>query len=113
MALVSTARPTNLKDGAIVTTDFGAAAKWTLVATWFGGAPTRTVVPTDQFKNADSSFSPSNAPQCYVEKQKLADTTSIALVVTARGFSPDYQADSNGKTTAGSVVWLQSTSAFN
>jgi hypothetical protein len=38
----------------------------------------------------------------------------VALVVTARGFSPDYRADSaSGKTTAGSVVWLQTTSAFN
>ena len=48
-----------------------------------------------------------------VERQGLADG-SLAYVITARGFSPGYAADAvSGVTTAGSVVWLQSTVLLN
>ncbi|MBC5785006.1 hypothetical protein H8N03_18815 [Ramlibacter sp. USB13] len=113
MALPSVSRVAKLQDDQIATIDYGAATKWETTTSWVGGTPARVIVPNEQFKNTDSSFSPSVAPQCMAEKQKLADGTSVAVVVTARGFSPDYAADADGKTTAGSVVWLQSTSAFN
>ena len=87
---------------------------WERSATWTGSAgavltATRTVLAEAQIKSADSSFRPTRLPECVVERQTLADGTT-PYVVTARGFSPDYVADStSGKTTNGSVVWLQST----
>jgi Tfp pilus assembly protein PilX len=73
MALVSASRATGLKDADITTTAFGATTQWSLTTTWAGAAPKRVMVPGDQFKNSDSSFFPSTAPECYVEKQTLAD----------------------------------------
>jgi Tfp pilus assembly protein PilX len=45
------------------------------------------------------------APQCMSQFRTVGGKNLV--VVTARGFSSDYQA-SSGRTTAGSVVWLQS-----
>jgi type IV pilus assembly protein PilX len=112
MELASAGRPASLQDTAITTTAAGATPTWQLTTTWTGGATKMTTIPEAQIKSGDSSFVPTSAPQCFVERQTLADGSN-AVVVTARGFSPDYQADGNGNTVAGSVVWLQSTSAFN
>jgi type IV pilus assembly protein PilX len=112
MALGTASRPATLQDDQILIVAAGAAPKWSDPATWEGGLALRTIVPNEQFKNADSSFFPATAPQCFVEKQTLADGNN-AVVITARGFSPDYRAGANGVTNAGSVVWIQTTSAFN
>lgn len=112
MELASAMRAeTRLRDASLVTTLVGGTPAWNGTATWVGGASLKTTVPDVQFRNTESSVSPI-APECFVEKQALADGT-IAVVVTARGFSPDYAADSDGQTTAGSVVWLQSTTGIN
>jgi hypothetical protein len=66
-------------------------------------------LPETQIKSVDSAFKPSRLPECVVEKQTLADG-NFSYVITARGFSTDYASDAaTGKTTNGSVVWLQST----
>jgi type IV pilus assembly protein PilX len=84
---------------------------WTSPAGSGGASSTRTVLPATQYSTlGSSSFLPSRPPECVAETQTLgvAPNTFTAIVVTARGFSPDYSADVNGQTTAGSVVWLQS-----
>ena len=46
-----------------------------------------------------------------VDRQPLTVTlgpNASVYIVTARGFSPDYSEDANGRTLTGSVVWLQS-----
>jgi Tfp pilus assembly protein PilX len=48
--------------------------------------------------NADSPM-----PTCMAEHGP-----GSTMLVTSRGFSPDYAADNGGNTTRGSVVWLQS-----
>ena len=102
----------SLADANIVTVAVGGATVWGNGASWLGGvgaAASMTNLPESQIKSSDSSFAPSKLPQCMAERQTLADGT-FAHVVTARGFSPDYTADSTtGVTTNGSVVWLQST----
>lgn len=89
-----------------------AASAWELPASWTGGpggaSATLTPLPTAQINSTDSSFQPAKVPECVAEKQTLVDG-NFTYVITARGFSPDYVADANGKTTNGSVVWLQST----
>lgn len=113
MARASVDRPEKLQNDALFTVDVADPPKWAASSTWVGATALRTLVPEDEYKNADSSYVPGAAPQCFVEKQRLADGTSVATVITARGFSPDYRADGDGNTTAGSVVWLQSTATYN
>lgn len=47
-------------------------------------------------------------PQCMVENGAAVGVDS-SILITARGFSPDYSEDADLKVRAGSVVWLQST----
>ena len=105
-------RTSTLAEANLITVAVGDPTEWGKPATWLGtgGAfASKTELPLTQVKSADSSFQPSKLPECVVEKQTLPDT-NIVYVITARGFSPDYTADSTtGKTTGGSVVWLQST----
>lgn len=109
-------RVTTLAEANIVTVAFGATAAWNQAATWTGSggaSASKTTVPQSQIKSSDSSFVPTHLPQCVAEKQTLA-AGATTYVVTARGFSTDYTADAGtGKTTSGSVVWLQSTSYIN
>lgn len=110
MAITSTSRVTSLQDANVVTTTWGGTSAWSLTTTWTGSggaSASRTNVPTTQISSTDSSFTPTTVPQCVVERQILGDGKA-ALVITARGFSPDYTANSNGTTASGSVVWLQS-----
>jgi len=54
-------------------------------------------------------------PQCMVEELRLAQSDmqkAQAYLITARGYSPDYSADANGKTKTGTEIWVQSTVRF-
>lgn len=66
----------------------------------------RTTVPNTVIQDtatASQTTLPTYMPECIVENM-----SGYGLVVTARGFSADYARDSNGFTTNGAVVWLQS-----
>ncbi len=80
---------------------------WEDPLSWTGsgiGGATLTLVPASFLQiNAAESVVPANRPQCVAER------VSGVLVVTARGFSPDY--DATPGATRGAVVWVQS--AFN
>jgi type IV pilus assembly protein PilX len=92
----------------------GAAGAWENTVSWTGAvnaggaAATRTALNASQYSSASSSYLPAKAPECVAETQTLGSPTFTVTVVTARGFSPDYQADGAGNTTHGAVVWLQS-----
>jgi type II secretory pathway pseudopilin PulG len=63
-------------------------------------------VPETFMKSELSSFWPSKMPQCMTQRSTAGVAPTI--VVTARGFSPDFREDpGTGATEAGSVVWLQ------
>jgi hypothetical protein len=103
----------SLKESNLFFTD-AASPAWRQRASWSassssGGSsyPTasRTTVPEAVVVSAGSPFKPAQWPECVVEKQALAD--GFFYVVTARGFSPDYLADSRGFALKGAVVWLQ------
>lgn len=87
----------------------GAAAAAQVAATPHAAA-TRVTLTAGQISSVGvSTYVPTTLPQCIVERQTLPGATPFpVIVVTARGFSTDYQADVNGNTTNGSVVWLQS-----
>lgn len=115
MLKVDADRVATLVEANISTTVLGtadAATGWGQAVSWTGAGgitATKTTLPEGRVKSQDSSFRPSRLPECVVERQGLADG-SLAYVITARGFSPGYTADAvSGVTTAGSVVWLQST----
>lgn len=103
---------TTLTEANIITVAVGGTPGWQQTVTWTGvggASASMTTLPESQILSSDSAFRPSTLPECVVEKQTL-DDGNLAYVVTARGFSPDYVADAvTGKTTNGSVVWLQST----
>lgn len=77
---------------------------WEDFDNWADGGPAETL-PDDWRQTGDSSVVAGVAPQCLVE---VSTFNASVYVVTARGFSPDFSADADGRTLAGSVVWLQS-----
>jgi len=75
---------------------------WTVPADWAPRAAAHTLAPAE----IGAAVRPRVPPQCLME----ATVVSGLYNVTARGFSPDYQADPRtGGTRNGSAVWLQAT----
>lgn len=83
----------------------GSAPAWESFANWHGSAPKAVTVPESAMTSVDSPFVPNTRPQCLAEYHPASNSL---IVITARGFSPDFQADTHGRTVAGSVVWFQS-----
>jgi type II secretory pathway pseudopilin PulG len=84
---------------------------WTTFGNWTNVNMVNTV-PTEFMKSELSSFAPGRMPECMAQRSTAGVAPTI--VVTARGFSPDFQADEDtGATVAGSVVWLQYILAVN
>ena len=86
---------------------------WTDFDNWEGGSAIAVTVPAAVMKSDKSSFSPSKLPQCLAEYRTDLGGSMRVIVVTARGFSPDYAQTEAGRQTSGSVVWLQSTLRVN
>lgn len=119
LQLADANRVNTLKAAVIPTVDMtvaGATAHWQNVTSWTGAAgsggasATRTALPQVQYSTLGLSSSvPARAPECVAETQTVVPASPFTItVITARGFSPNYVADVNGNTVAGSVVWLQS-----
>lgn len=108
----SALRVASLADANLITVAVGGATGWGNSVTWTGvggASASLTVLPESTIKSSDSAFKPVRMPECVAEIQTMADG-KFGYVVTARGFSPDFKSDAvTGKTTNGSVVWLQST----
>lgn len=85
-----------------------ASYQWKSFASWHAAPLVADDVP-DTWQSSDTQFQPAKAPQCLIEGEV---SLPGVYVVTARGFSPDYSADSDGRTVSGSVVWLQSIVAM-
>lgn len=82
-----------------------APALWTLWSSWHGPHALAHTVPTSAMSSADSAFVPAARPACLLETHPAHPDL---ITVTARGFSPDHQADSAGRTTRGAMAWVQS-----
>jgi len=82
---------------------------WNNFSNW-QDASKRNEVPASVMASDDSSLRPTVLPQCMIETAVLEDGATVATIVTARGFSPDFSADSAGRTRSGSAVWVQSIS---
>lgn len=93
------------KDRTITVHAGSAPALWTVFGNWFGEDAVAAEVPESMMKSDASSFTPAFLPQCMVEQD---NAEPLIYVVTARGFSPDYEQDGSGRAKAGSVIWLQS-----
>jgi type IV pilus assembly protein PilX len=81
---------------------------WESFDSWQGGSLKAITVPDAVLHSGDSSFKPSTPPQCLAEWTNALPGVRT-IIVTARGFSPDFDQNDEGRQTAGSVVWLQST----
>lgn len=78
---------------------------WNTFANWQSGGKA-TTIPEAYLKSTDTAISlPRQLPQCMAEYSPLGNSV---VIVTSRGFSPDYRANNNGETQSGSVIWLQS-----
>ena len=80
-------------------------ALWTLWASRQGNLALAHTVPASAMSSADSAFTPATRPQCLIE---VHPAHPELVTVTARGFSPDHQADPAGRTTRGAMAWVQS-----
>jgi len=82
---------------------------WESRQNWVGTAPVARRLTQNQLRSTVTPFTPAPGfePQCLAEYSPDADTGEV-IVVTARGFSPDFREGTNNRVTNGSVVWLQS-----
>lgn len=90
-----------------------APTHWSEATSWSGVSKLATEVPAEIMASENSSFLPTVMPECMAEDITLEDGVTKAVMVTARGFSPDFDRDENGAAVSGSEVWLQSTIIFN
>lgn len=110
LLLADGSRPSTLQNANITVTTSLAPA-WNTSTTWSVTPTLVTTVPSGQITSSNSAFAPSQLPQCLAERQALGSGT--VTLITARGFSPDYQRDSSTQfTVQGAVVWLQSMLTF-
>ncbi|HIV71427.1 MAG TPA: hypothetical protein H9903_10890 [Candidatus Aquabacterium excrementipullorum] len=89
---------------------------WAQAETWAGGNQYVNKLP-GTFNFDGSTAAPRNPPECLIQEITLTPMPSVdptsptpeAYIITARGFSPDFDKSANGTPTAGAVVWLQSS----
>lgn len=84
---------------------------WETFANWLPGSTMVAVVPESHLPSTDVAVRPGKVPQCLAERSNVGAGAAAgeAIIVTARGFSPDYTEDEDtGISKSGSVVWLQS-----
>lgn len=83
----------------------GTPMAWKISSNWVGSTPVAKELTEDHLKSASTAIVPKNKlPQCIAEYDPEA---TDVIVITARGFSPDYTEEDN-EIRSGSVVWLQS-----
>ncbi|MBI5925444.1 MAG: hypothetical protein HY836_07560 [Aquabacterium sp.] len=85
-----------------------ATEDWKDFNKWKRGAQApKKPVPADFLAKEDSGApAVANPPECMAQFRALG--TTQVVVVTSRGFSDNYVENDQGRTQAGSVVWLQS-----
>lgn len=87
----------------------GTGPFWTTFSNWFPikTAKAHTLTALDLSNTSTSIVTPPDGakPQCMFEDAPAISPKTF--LVTSRGFSLDYRADSKGNTLSGSVVWLQ------
>ncbi len=97
---------------------------WKKPPTWTGASPASLAVPPGWWARANVTgalpVAPASAasapaavvprpPRCFVEQVNLPSSSQNAYLVTARGYSPDFDEDpGTGVTRKGGSVWLQS-----
>jgi len=83
---------------------------WKNKSNWVGSSPVAKTLTAQSLVSANSAFAPTYRPQCLAEYSPDTGPTSSdrIIVVTARGFSPDYNENNSQNVTSGSVAWLQS-----
>ena len=84
---------------------------WKTFSHWMesaGSANAPVTLTEEQLATTTTAFKANKMPQCMAEYETAGASSDQVVVVTARGFSPDYSEDTDGRTTSGSVVWVQS-----
>ena len=81
-------------------------ALWTRWSTWHGPQMQAHNIPASASHNHADHLTQNAPPQCLIE---VNPAHPQLMTVTARGFSPDYQADSAGRAVRGAAAWVQST----
>jgi type IV pilus assembly protein PilX len=94
-----------------LTNTTGIPSVWSSRANWT--AANISTVTTAVANSADSAGrTMSTRPVCMAEEMRLPtsdqNSAGAAYLITSRGFSQDYQANSSGVATSGSEVWMQS-----
>jgi hypothetical protein len=83
-------------------------AHWRVPDNWLAGG-LRHELPAEVLQSSLSAFEPAHRPECLAERRVLEDGVTEVVLVTARGFSPDYLESGAGRPRRGASVWVQST----
>ena len=87
---------------------------WSNLANWITSPSQVNTVPAAQLQDALGA-SPATAPVCMIEEMRLVpiDMQRVqGFLITARGFSQDYQEASDGAIISGTDAWVQSMIRF-
>lgn len=87
---------------------------WSNLANWITSPSQVNTVPAAQLQDALGAI-PATAPVCMIEEMRLVPIDmqrNQGFLITARGFSQDYQEASDGAITSGTDAWVQSMIRF-
>jgi len=93
--------------GKVQAIPFNTSYNWPDKKNWTTGGAHMAYTLTPADVTGGTANFPAVAPQCISETMK--NQGGVVYIVTARGFSNDFRADSSYATRSGAVVWLQST----
>jgi hypothetical protein len=87
---------------------------WSNLSNWTASPRQVNTLPAPQLQDALGA-SPAIAPICMIEEMRLVPIDmqrNQGFLITARGFSQDYQEASDGSITSGTDAWVQSMIRF-
>jgi hypothetical protein len=87
---------------------------WSNLTNWITSPSQVNTVPAAQLQDALGA-SPATAPVCMIEEMRLVPIdmqNTQGFLITARGFSQDYEEASDGTIASGTDAWVQSMIRF-
>ncbi len=90
----------------------GARAAWAQASSWAGADVRAESVPWALLRSPAGEPAPAVAPQCLVESIPMKGPAASVMLITARGFSPDFTQDAAGLPLSGAIVWEQAVVAL-
>lgn len=102
-SIVEEGKLAELKAEMTVSIEYG--NQWLKQENWVDSFPGYRKVPASWVAPASIQADNKNMPECLIEIS--SPETEKSYLITARGYSEDFQVDTRGKSKSGARIWLQ------